>query len=149
MMTFKYKQQSKANPWTTQVWKMSVYTWIFPTSIHSETPSVVGWIRGCRTMDMEGRLQHWSILRFWCPQWVLEPIPCGCWGRIVASMVKPSLNFPYFSWFYIFGGFVMFLNEGITLFHGGQNQSTLEMMMEVEIRARLPWVPRWALGLSQ
>lgn len=34
----------------------------------------------------------------------------------------------------------MFLNEGITLFHGGQNQSTLEMMMEVEveIRARLP-----------
>lgn len=151
MMTCKYKQQCKTNPWTTQVWKMSVYTWIFFNK-YTQWNTIRGWLnpwmqnRGYG--GMTSALEHPQILVSTVgpgtnPLWLLRE---DC-----SLDVKPRLNFSYFSWFYIFGGFVMFLNEGITLFHGGQNRSTLEMMMEleVEIRARLPWVPRWALGLSQ
>ncbi|MBV95080.1 tRNA (guanine(10)-N2)-methyltransferase, partial [Eschrichtius robustus] len=34
-------------------------------------------------VDAETRLSDLSICQFWYPQWVLEPISCGCQGRTV------------------------------------------------------------------
>ena len=43
MMTYRYKQQCKTNPWTTQVWKMSVYTWIFFNK-YTQWNTIRGWL---------------------------------------------------------------------------------------------------------
>lgn len=63
-------------------------------------------------------------------------------------MGKPNLTFLYFSWFYILGGFVIFLNEGITPFHRGKTNAhwRWQQSWEVAMRTGLFWVPR--LGSS-
>ena len=60
MMTCKYKQQSTTNPWTTQVWNMSVYTWIFFNKC-TQRNAIHGWLNpwmqncgyGCTTSGLE------------------------------------------------------------------------------------------------
>lgn len=151
MMTCKYKQQSTTNPWTTQVWNMSVYTWIFFNKC-TQRNAIHGWLNpwmqncgyGCTTSGLEHpRILVSTVGPGTNPLWLLRE-DCSLEGKAQSEL------FIFFMVLH-FWRICDVLNEGITLFHGGQNWGTLEMMMglEVEIRARFLWVPRWALGLSQ
>lgn len=85
------------------------------------------WMQNCGYGRTTSGLEHPRILVSTVgpgtnPLWLLRE-DCSLDG-------KSQPNFPYFSWFYIFGGFVMFLNGEKPLCFVEVKTGKLEMMME-------------------